>query len=213
MPSSHRSNAQRRQDLVLHILLVADAGDGFDDSAQQAIAEVGIGVPLAGIEVEFPAQHDADDVLGLGRRRHLQQFREPYRLEHRIERLVAVPAAAMLQQLPDGDPALTLVKHRTIDQVRFNLEPVEDAVVQRQPATFGQLEDRHRRNGFGDAGDAKQAGRGDAILPLRVRNAEPRGIGQATVIRDRHRSSGNFVPSEELRENGLAALPARLDRR
>ena len=42
----------------------------LDDTAQQAIAEVRVGVSGPGIEIELPAHHETDHMVRIGRRRH-----------------------------------------------------------------------------------------------------------------------------------------------
>ena len=92
----HLPDAQRLEDVLFHVALISLAGEFFDDPAQQAVAVIGIRIPLAGGEIELLPEHGPDDVVRPRRRGNTKLLREPHRLKHGIERLIAVPTAPVL---------------------------------------------------------------------------------------------------------------------
>ena len=99
----HPFDSDRREHCFPDELVVARARDFFDHAAQHAVTKVRVGVAGAGIEIERLSQHVADDVARRGRTGDAQRLRDLSRAKHRVETLVAVPAAGVLKQVPDGD--------------------------------------------------------------------------------------------------------------
>ena len=105
----HGLNPQRPEHVLLDVVFVVLPRDGLDHSPQQTIPEIRVRVPLVRLEIQRLTQHPADDLIRFGRRTAAQRVGDAQRLKHRIERTVAVPAASMLQQLPDRDGAAARV--------------------------------------------------------------------------------------------------------
>src|SRR6185312_13557534 len=92
----HALDAERRQYLSLNVILVLATRCTFNDPAKKKIAEVGVGVTLARIEVERLAHHVADDIFGRYRRAGPQRRGDLARQTDWIERLIAVPTAGVM---------------------------------------------------------------------------------------------------------------------
>ena len=107
---AHPLDSNRREHVVLNKFLVAYARELLDDAPQNAVAEVRVGVACAGIEIQRPTEHVTDDVARSGRTRDAKLFCDLPRAKHRIETLVAVPAAGVVKQLTNGDQLPTFIK-------------------------------------------------------------------------------------------------------
>src|SRR5215813_7514082 len=92
----HAKCSARRKDLSSDEVVVRLAGYLFNYPPEDIIAEVGIRVAGAGIELKRLSEHVSDDGLGGGRRRLSDRHSRLSRAEHWVERGIAIPAARML---------------------------------------------------------------------------------------------------------------------
>ena len=72
---SHRCHADRREHVGFDVLFIRLSGPFFDHSARQTVSIIGIGVSLAGCEVQGITQHDSDDDVGCRGGIDVSQFR------------------------------------------------------------------------------------------------------------------------------------------
>ena len=115
------------------------------------------------------------------------------RLEHRIERDLTVPTTAMLQQVLDRHIRQPSVRDRIQPQLQRALEHVQHPVAELQAAPLDQLQHGHRRDGLGDAGNAKEAGGLNRHGEFHVRIAIPAGQHQAALVGDGQRQTRHLV--------------------
>ncbi len=144
------------ENVALDVLFVGEARDFFDDSAEYAVAEVGIGFAGAGVEIEGAAHHVLDDLARLGRRFCAHDFGDLDGAEHRIERSGAVEAGGVMEELADGDLEKTGVHFLAGLEVGWVVEQFEGVVVEMQLAALLELEDGGGGERLGDTGDAEE---------------------------------------------------------
>ena len=173
------------------------AGELLDHAAEQAVAEVRVHVALAGVEVQLPAHHEADDVVLRGGRRLAEDAGDLDGVEQRVDRLLAIPAALMPQQVGDGHLAKPRVGRVALGQVRLVRQQVEHRRVEAELALLDQLQRGGGGERLGDAGDAEQRLRPHRLLFLDIRITKAARVNQATVLGHGQRRAGDFVVADE----------------
>ena len=100
------TDPQRRENLEPDELGVWLPGELFNDSPEDEKAEIGIGDPRAGIEIEPPVEHIRNDRGGRRRKRHSHRGCDlpAQRRRNRIATNCSVPAAGVRKQIPDRNP-------------------------------------------------------------------------------------------------------------
>ena len=131
---------------------------------------------------------------------------------------VAVPAAAMLEQVADRDLALSHVelRPRLLDCL-FEIEDIVNLVIELQFALLDERQDRDGGDRFGDAGDAEQARRLNLFVLGEVRVAITSRQDEPPMIGHRQRGTWNRMllheVSHQLIEAGQFVIaPAGRDR-
>ena len=154
----HSRDPHRREDVLPDPLLVALAGDGLDDAAEDEIAEVRVDVFRAGIEIERLAHHVAHDVVGPGGGEEVHFALDAARNGDWVEAaaLVAIPAASVLEAVADGDLLPALVRLGARRDEGLQVEVAQHRVVELDLAPFDELQHRDRRDRLGDTGDAEE---------------------------------------------------------
>ena len=147
-------DAERGEDVGADVVLVGFMGCLFDDTAEDAVAEVGVRVALAGGEVEGLAEHVLDDLLGSGGRRGMEILGDEEGSEHRVEGFVAVPAAAVLEELRErdgGEAGIGVLVGEWVES-----ENGEPGLIEAEFSLVDQLHDGCGGERLGDAGDAEE---------------------------------------------------------
>ena len=194
---AHRLDAERLEELVHHVVAVTASANLLDHAAEQAVAEVRVHVALAGVEVQLPAHHEADDVVLRGGRRLAEDAGDLDGVEQRVDRLLAIPAALMPQQVGDGHLAKPGVGRVALGQVRLVRQQVEHRRVEAELALLDQLQRGGGGERLGDAGDAEQRLGLHQLLFLDIRITKAARVNQATVLGHGQRRAGDLVVADE----------------
>ena len=189
--------------MLADILLVRLAGGFFDDPAEHAVAEIRVGVAAARREIERPAHHVTDDRLGLRRRLLTHRFCNVDRAKHRIERLVAIEAAGVMQELEHGDLVETRIDAGALLQMRLQAKHLEGGLVEANPAFLHELQHRGRRDRLGDAGDAEEGIRLHGRVGLAVGMPEAARVDKFAVSGYGQRGAGDLVLAHELQHHAI----------
>src|SRR5262249_13192668 len=94
--NAHTRDSRGCKRVVSHVGLIALAGDFLDDPAQKAVAEIRICVLCSGRKLEWLTHHISNNIVWSCRSCGAKRICYLVGAEHRIEALVAVPAARML---------------------------------------------------------------------------------------------------------------------
>jgi len=187
--------------VLLHGCVIGLARRFLDQPAQDAVAEIGIGIALARIEIELLLRHVPDDVSRPSGRLDALILGDDNGAEHRIEGDRAIPARRVVQKLANGDlaqPGIAVGGQR-------DLEHVERVVVEPDEAEFDEAQDHGGRNRLGDAGDAKAHGGFDRQAGLGVGMPEAARIDEPAVLRHGQGSAGDLVVLHELEHHLIEA--------
>ena len=87
----------------MHVLFVRHAGELLNDAAEDHVAEVRVGVLIAGGKIERLALHVTDNVAHFRRAIDLHRAGDAERNKHCVVALAAVPAGGVLEAVPHGD--------------------------------------------------------------------------------------------------------------
>ena len=179
---------------------IGSAGDRLDDAAENAIAEIRVGVFRAGGPVERLLHRVADEGRGPDRERDPKRPRDLLGRggAHRIERFVAVPAGGVLEALMDRDAVDARVHAGAGLEEWRKLDDRENLVVEPELSLLHELEHRRRGKRLGDRGDPKQRGRLNQFLSLDVGVAEATRIHQAAILAHRQGGAGRPVFAHEI---------------
>ena len=194
---AHFPDADGREDFFLDELPVRLAGDFFDDAAQRAVAEVRVGVACAGIEIERLAEHVTDDGFGAGRGWDSNLSGNELGPDHRVEALVAIPAAGVLEDLTNGDLLEAWVGLLPGLNNRVHSQEVEGSRVELQPACFRQFQDGNGGDWLRKTGDAEQRVLSRGNFLLAIRPAIAARMDELTVLHDGECATGDFVRGHE----------------
>ena len=115
--------------------------------------------------------------------------------EHGVEGFVAVPAAAVLEELEDRDGAEAGVDFLAGE--RAGVEDVEPCLVEAELVLLDELHDGGGGESLGEAGDAEEGGGLDGAAGFAVGVAEAAGVDELSVSGHGEGSAGDLVIGEE----------------
>ena len=179
-----RGHAERSQDLALHISRVGHTGDVRDHTPEDGVRVVRVLVGDAGRVGERDARtHQRGELL----LRDAELLIAP--------RVVLGEPRRHGQEMPQRDGRR--IGRQRSQAAQFGDIPL-DGIIERELALVTQLQDRHRRERFGHAGDAEHRVTPHRLAALDIAQPDGADVGELAVDDDAPGGAGDVLARDEL---------------